>query len=128
MPRSCTRGWAGSCATKTCAGTFCESVDLVIAARLRWWILAGACATAFSCARVAAPPGGPEDREPPHISATFPAFDSSGVAPTSPIFVAFSEGMDHRSVMKGLRVIPQRDIRPEWADDTLRILPDEEWP
>lgn len=30
--------------------------------------------------------------------------------------------------MKGLRVIPQRDIRPEWAEDTLRIHPGGEWP
>jgi hypothetical protein len=117
----------GCCATRTCAGTFCESARLVNA-RARWWILAGACAAAFSCARVAPPPGGPEDRDSPRILALVPAPDSSGVAPSSPILIVFSEGMDERSVMKGLRIIPQQDIRPEWAEDTLRIVPDKDWP
>ena len=96
--------------------------------RAKWWMFAAVCAAAFSCARVSPPPGGPEDRDPPRILALVPAPDSSGVAPSSPIWIVFSEGMDERSVLKGLRVIPQRDIRPEWAEDTLRIVPDAEWP
>jgi len=87
-----------------------------------------ACAAAISCAKVGPPPGGPEDRDPPHISATLPAADSSGVAPSAPITIAFSEGMDRRSVMKALRTIPPQDIRPEWAEDTLHIVPEGEWP
>jgi hypothetical protein len=50
------------------------------------------------------------------------------VAPTAPIIVSFSEGMDRRSVMKALRLIPSQDIRPQWAEDTLRIDPEGEWP
>jgi hypothetical protein len=91
-------------------------------------MVAGACLAALSCARVGSPPGGPEDRDPPAIASTIPAADSAGVAPSTPITVVFSEGMDRNSVMKGLRVIPQRDMRPQWEEDTLRIVPEESWP
>ncbi len=82
-----------------------------------------------SCAKVAPPPGGPEDREPPQLALTIPAPDAAGVSPTQQVAIAFDKGIDKRSVMRALRVIPEIEFRESsWSGDTLRLLPEGTWP
>ena len=44
-----------------------------------------------SCARMGAPPGGPEDTEPPRVAMVMPAPDSTGIPADAEIEIAFSE-------------------------------------
>ncbi len=81
-----------------------------------------------ACAKVAPPPGGPVDLDPPRILGTTPADDSVGVGATEELRIVFSEGVDKRSVMRALRIVPPVDFRSSsWSGDTLRLVPEETW-
>lgn len=83
-----------------------------------------------ACAKVAPPPGGTEDREPPsiHTDAVRPAPGAAGVAPQDTVTIVFSERLDRRSVMRALQVIPSVDFEDvAWDVDTLRLVPDPAW-
>ncbi|NNE43649.1 MAG: Ig-like domain-containing protein [Gemmatimonadetes bacterium] len=90
-------------------------------------VLAG---LAISCAKVAPPPGGPEDRDPPQISDAAPPRNATGVPADSAFVLTFSERIDQRSVMRGLTIYPPVDFRESsWEAGTrLRLVPDEGWP
>jgi len=59
-----------------------------------------------SCAVVQPPPGGPEDREPPHIVSVVPSPDSAGVAKDTEIRIAFSEKVDGDTFKERIRLYP----------------------
>lgn len=83
-----------------------------------------------ACAKVAPPPGGPEDRDPPVLAeeALRPAPGAAAVPGTDPVVFVFSEGMDRRSVMRSLAVFPAVDFRrAAWSGDTLVLEPDPAW-
>ena len=82
-----------------------------------------------ACAKVAPPPGGPEDRTPPEIVEMIPARATAAVDPSAAVVIVFSERPDERSVMRALSVFP--DVRFEettWREDTLRLVPEDGWP
>ncbi len=92
--------------------------------------LAALALLAVACAKVAPPPGGPEDREPPTVlqESLLPVPGSAGVHPDEPVRIVFSERPDQRSVMRSLTVLPRVDFRDvAWSEDTLRILPADGW-
>lgn len=85
---------------------------------------------AAACAKVAPPPGGAEDVEPPQIvlDAVQPPPGAAGVDPAQPVMIVFSERPDRRSVMRALRIWPRVDFRDvQWDADTLRLVPDPAW-
>jgi hypothetical protein len=91
----------------------------------------GLACLAAACAKVAPPPGGPEDREAPSIvaDAVQPAPGAAAVAPDSVVTIVFSERTDQRSVMRSLALFPRVDFREaSWSDDTLRLRPEPSWP
>ncbi len=59
-----------------------------------------------SCAVVQPPPGGPEDREPPHVVSVVPAPDSAGVAADTEIRLTFSEKVDGDTFKERIRLYP----------------------
>lgn len=77
----------------------------------------------MGCARQMPPPGGPVDVTPPVVVATSPADDSTGVGPDARIRIAFSKGMDRRSVERAIFVSPQPARAPQmrWEGKTLEI-------
>lgn len=78
------------------------------------------------CAIQEAPPGGPEDKTPPKIVATFPAPDSAGVAPDSEIRFAFSEKMTRTRLERSVTFSPPVKIRSaRWQGNTIHLLPEE---
>jgi hypothetical protein len=82
-----------------------------------------------SCAKVAPPPGGPEDRDPPTIVDVFPPRDAAGVAPDSALTILFSEEPDRRTVMRALAVYPAAEFaQTEWVGPALRLVPGTPWP
>ncbi len=62
---------------------------------------------AASCAVVQPPPGGPEDREPPHIVSVIPAPDSAGVQREADIRISFSENVDGETFKERVRLYPE---------------------
>jgi hypothetical protein len=60
----------------------------------------------LSCAVVQPPPGGPEDRQPPHVLSVIPAPDSAGVGRDTEISIAFSEKVDGDTFKERLRLYP----------------------
>lgn len=85
---------------------------------------------AAACAKVATPPGGPADRDPPTIASdgVRPIPGSGGVAADEPAVIVFSERLDQRSVLRALRVWPSVDFRDvTWRGDTLSLVPDPAW-
>ncbi len=98
--------------------------------RVRLAALVLAVAGMGACAKVAPPPGGPEDREAPVPvqEAVVPPAEAAGVPAGSPVLLVFSEAMDRRSVMRSLAVFPAVDFAAAaWAHDTLRLVPDPGW-
>jgi hypothetical protein len=89
---------------------------------------AGLVAAGVSCAKVAPPPGGEIDREPPSIVECAPPPGAAGVAPDSAFTLVFSEPPDRRSVLRALTVIPAVDFaQTSWEKDTLRLVPEGGW-
>lgn len=85
-------------------------------------------AAGISCAKVAPPPGGEIDREPPTVMESSPPPGAAGVAPDSAFTIVFSEPPDRRSVMRALTVIPAVDFAESaWEEDTLRLVPEGGW-
>jgi hypothetical protein len=85
---------------------------------------------AGACAKVAPPPGGPEDLDPPTIVVDLgrPAPGSAGFGAADTVRIVFSERPDRRSVMRALRILPNVDFRDvSWEEDTLSLVPDPAW-
>jgi len=73
------------------------------------WLLSLALLAA--CAQPLPPPGGPEDRTPPHLVAARPESGSTGHGPTDRVRIEFSEKMDRAEAYRWLNVFPDRKIR-----------------
>lgn len=63
-----------------------------------------------ACARPAPPPGGPEDKEPPYVTAVFPESAAVAVDLASELRITFSEPVDRRSVEDAIWVVPGGSI------------------
>ena len=61
---------------------------------------------AMSCAVVQPPPGGPEDKTPPHVVSVTPAPDSAGVGRESELEISFSEKVDGETFKERVRLYP----------------------
>lgn len=61
---------------------------------------------AVACAVIQPPPGGPEDKIPPHIIGVYPAPDSTGVSNDTGIRVIFSEKVDGSTFKERIRLYP----------------------
>lgn len=87
--------------------------------------LAPALAAALACAVSVPPSGGPEDKTPPKVSFTVPRADSTGVDPSSPIRIGFSEPMTRARLERQVVVNPPIRIeRVGWQDGALVIHPE----
>ncbi len=61
---------------------------------------------AVACAVIQPPPGGPEDKTPPHIVGIYPAPDSASVSRDAGIRVTFSEKVDEATFKDRIRLYP----------------------
>lgn len=61
---------------------------------------------AVSCAVVQPPPGGPEDKTPPHVVSVLPTPDSAGVGRETELSFAFSEKVDEDTFKERVRLYP----------------------
>ncbi|MBC7187289.1 MAG: Ig-like domain-containing protein [Calditrichaeota bacterium] len=59
------------------------------------------------CARQGFPPGGPEDKTPPEVVATWPTANAVHVSPTVQVALTFSEKMQRQSVEQALFIVPR---------------------
>ncbi len=77
-----------------------------------------------SCARQGMPPGGPEDRTPPHIISTNPQNRATHVSTSTPIQLTFSEKIDRKSIenILFLAPAPKKPFRLKWHGKTLSLL------
>jgi len=81
----------------------------------------------LSCAKVSAPPGGPEDKSGPEIISTIPAGDAVSVAPVNSISIEFSESIEKKTIEDAVFISPriEGEIEYKWKKHTLNIiLPD----
>jgi len=77
-----------------------------------------------SCAKQAAPPGGPEDKTAPRLVESEPATGSTRVARTASIRLSFSEKLNERSFERGLVVNPRvRWAKFSWSGENLELIP-----
>ncbi|HID11992.1 MAG TPA: hypothetical protein EYP17_11935 [Candidatus Latescibacteria bacterium] len=76
-----------------------------------------------SCARMAPPPGGPEDRIPPEVVGTSPGDGETDVAPDRTVEVTFSEYMDERSVERAFFLSPRlgKPLKFRWRGRRLEV-------
>ncbi len=70
---------------------------------------------AAGCASRGVPGGGPQDRIPPEIVATYPPADSTNVGKLSSVHFIFSERMDENTVRQALNVSPPLKFEIEWS-------------
>lgn len=80
-----------------------------------------------TCAKVASPPGGPEDKTGPEVLETIPAENSVGVMSGNTISIQFSESIEKKSVENAIFISPRfaGEIKYKWQKHTLNIiLPD----
>ncbi len=92
--------------------------------RLFSFVLAALFAAGLACARMGAPTGGPEDKEPPRVESVFPSPDSSGVDRGSQITVTFSESVRRPEAERLLRLNPSAGrLFFEWQGRTVTIRP-----
>ena len=68
---------------------------------------------ATTCAKVIAPPGGPEDKTPPVILTAEPHSHQTKTPPGNTFTVTFSENIDPRSVAKQFFVTPRQAMPPK---------------
>ncbi len=91
-------------------------------------IVATLCLVAFGCARVAPPPGGPQDTTPPEVVSTFPEDGEVGVDRKTPIRIDFSEEMSRESVERAFEITPAVGLRNfRWSGETVLTEPLEEF-
>ncbi len=64
----------------------------------------------WSCARQAAPPGGPEDKTPPRVLKVSPMPDSTRVSRAARLFFTFSENVDRKSFEEAIFVSPSPNL------------------
>ena len=78
-----------------------------------------------ACAVSEAPSGGPEDKVPPVVKFSIPRADSTGIDPSSPIQIGFSEAMREERVERLVSTNPPIVMsHVHWKDNTLVIEPE----
>jgi len=93
----------------------------------RWLSLAMLVIGLCSCAKVAAPMGGPVDTSPPQILSTVPAADRTAVAKDTPLTIEFSEPMDRRTTEDAVFIAPATSVEMTWDGSmTLKLAVEEE--
>ena len=75
------------------------------------------------CAKIVAPPGGPEDKTAPGIVASFPASGSINVPPDNLITIMFSEKIVRPENDRAIFISPRPDLTPQvsWKSDRVII-------
>lgn len=63
-------------------------------------------ALVMGCAAVAPPPGGPVDKTPPSLIRVDPPSGTTGIAGDLTVTLAFSERLDEKASVKGVRIAP----------------------
>ena len=78
----------------------------------------------LSCAKVGAPPGGPEDKTAPTVADHYPKSDEVEVARHMVARLVFSETVNHRSVESALFLSPDplQRLRYHWHGRTLDLI------
>lgn len=74
------------------------------------------------CASRSAPGGGPVDRIPPEVIATFPQMDTTGVKSLEKIILQFSERMEENTTEKSIFSSPPLEFEAEWSRGTRLTL------
>ncbi len=69
----------------------------------------------YGCASRGRPGGGPIDKIPPEITATFPQPDSLNITNLQNIEIQFSERMDEASVANSIFISPPLDYEASWS-------------
>jgi len=78
-----------------------------------------------SCARMGAPPGGPEDIEPPRVSMVVPAPDSTGISVNAEVEITFSEKVRKPEAERLIGLSPPAGrLYFKWKANRLRIRPE----
>lgn len=77
---------------------------------------------ALSCAKQGFPPGGPIDKEPPRILATFPASGNVNTPIDSDIEIIFNEPINPKTVISSLYFSPRFEIEPKIKIKSDRII------
>ena len=76
------------------------------------------------CAKVGPPSGGGVDRVPPHIVATTPPIDATGVSGGQLITIVFNEEMDRAATRKSVFIAPHTETDFKWRGGrTVEIRP-----
>ncbi|MEW5924325.1 MAG: Ig-like domain-containing protein [Candidatus Zixiibacteriota bacterium] len=81
----------------------------------------------LSCAKVASPPGGPEDKTAPTVLGTLPVGNATSVTRDNRISIQFSESIEKKTVENAVIISPgfPGKIKYNWDHSTLNIiLPD----
>ncbi|HUU27269.1 MAG TPA: Ig-like domain-containing protein [archaeon] len=79
----------------------------------------------ISCARMAVPPGGPEDIEPPRVASVTPATDSTGVAVDTKLKIEFTEKVRKEQVERLVKLSPSAGrLFFKWDGRRLQVKPE----
>ncbi|MFN0150694.1 MAG: Ig-like domain-containing protein [bacterium] len=85
-------------------------------------MLALEAALVLACAQRGSPPGGPIDRDAPHVASVFPADGATNVAVVDTVRLRFSERVDHKSVERAIRIFPNAEpLRFSWSESEVAI-------
>lgn len=68
---------------------------------------------AASCAKIVAPPGGPEDKESPTVLSATPHNLATGLGPESEFTIYFSEPLSDRGLEKSVFISPRQLVEPK---------------
>ena len=83
-------------------------------------------AVGAGCARMGAPQGGPEDKDPPRIEAVSPTPDSTGVPQATRVRLVFSEDVQRQEAERLISLAPYRGrLFFEWEGSTVKLRPAE---
>ncbi len=78
----------------------------------------------LNCAKIAAPPGGPEDKSGPQILSSLPATNSTKILKDNKLIVEFSESVNKESVENSVFVSPRMEgeLDFKWNKNILTII------
>jgi len=87
-----------------------------------WFFLAGMLVS-FGCAKIQAPPGGPEDKTPPEVLSVTPETGTVNVDRFAPVRIDFSEPITKDKIEDAVYISPRPSEEPEyrWEKNTLLI-------
>ena len=78
-----------------------------------------------ACAIPERPPGGPEDKKPPKVVATYPEAGSAGVSEDSEVRITFDESMTRARLERTVVFHPEVAVRKAtWKKKTVTLIPE----